>query len=702
MHIRISSALLLAAVAAAPLPAQTNLVGGRVIGTIDYFSDVGQNFSGDTYHFTAWTASGGNFSGGRVFGTYNDGGGCGSGGNIGFLELVRLDFNNKGNTRISCINGMSGYGGGSQKNYPDGWTDGNTWKSFDPISVNGVIYMNVVRQTQSNPWSASMSTIIMSPDNGAHWCNPATIARYGSCSSSHWSSGGDAPANAATGMMWGSVNDTANKMTRLTPIQYCQDESCTGMPDGGDQFMYFFSEDGNTHRYYLSCVAKPDLPALDVTKWYYYKGGSAPCQDSSSWSNSVEDLAVVGSGSVGRDQMGLIGGIAYLKDIGLYVASAHVRGDQLILSSAPHPWGPWKVRYVSPNGFGRQNAIMLSTYSAACAGCGDNPRRGAVGVDAQVTISAALPPHHPALSAYFRTISLQSENPLEISPVGQTKLQFSGGANPRALSRPGLLWAYDFGDNLAWGNSDPSAWQSTYNDEITGTNNCMVTMSGGGTNSLGSQNATANIRLSKDGVNLGGIYASHITSNKGDCAANSPLTGDPAFTLVMVVRPSSVTGNAQGIFEMGGPISAHTYLYAAINAIVHSGSHLDISDGGGRAVTGEPGWSAGKTYVLTITKAPGVISNSTVSVYLGSTKIPLAEQGSPDGAPDIGPGPVRLGCWSVRPGGCDPGDWFGAAWPSVWSYFALYNRVLSPEEIGRNYLALQAAMARPPRRLTIE
>src|SRR5437899_13071228 len=64
------------------LRAQAALTGGRATASVDYFADVSQKFSGDTYHFTAWTATGGNFSGGRVFGTLNDGSGCGDGGNI--------------------------------------------------------------------------------------------------------------------------------------------------------------------------------------------------------------------------------------------------------------------------------------------------------------------------------------------------------------------------------------------------------------------------------------------------------------------------------------------------------------------------------------------------------------------------------------------------------------------------------------------
>src|SRR4051794_27672921 len=117
---------------------------GRSIDQIDMYTDLGVTYAGgDTPHFTAWTGptTGGNWNGGHIYGTYNDGHGwCTGGGNLGMIEITRLDWTTKSNTSVNCVNGMSSFGGASQINVPSGWTDGNTWKSYNPVAYNGILY----------------------------------------------------------------------------------------------------------------------------------------------------------------------------------------------------------------------------------------------------------------------------------------------------------------------------------------------------------------------------------------------------------------------------------------------------------------------------------------------------------------------------------------------------------------------------------
>src|SRR5207245_2081289 len=96
-----------------------------------------------------------------------------------------------------------------------------------PFSKAGILYLPVERQISQGNSAIHDATFIMSPDSGAHWCNPYTWAnRAGGpgCDSSNWKADGDAPkcdasasntpcTNAAyldaahSSMMWKPLNN---------------------------------------------------------------------------------------------------------------------------------------------------------------------------------------------------------------------------------------------------------------------------------------------------------------------------------------------------------------------------------------------------------------------------------------------------------------------------------------------------------------
>ena len=92
-------------------------------------------------------------------------------------------------------------------------------------------------------------------------------------------------------------------------------------------------------------------------------------------------------------------------------------------------------------------------------------------------------------------------------------------------------------------------------------------------------------------------------------------------------------------------------------------------------------------------------------MYLGGAKLTGTFTGSQDGlvtnlAADNG---VRLGAWDFgTKAWCDPGDYHCQLWPATWSYFSVYDRPLTPQEVNRSWKTLRAAMARRPRSLAIQ
>jgi hypothetical protein len=288
------------------------------------------------------------------------------------------------------------------------------------------------------------------------------------------------------------------------------------------------------------------------------------------------------------------------------------------------------------------------------------------------------------------------------------------GLNNRVIGK-GLVAAYAFDEHL----DQPSSVWSTYGlyvRDLLGSSQCLV----GGANPAGpvgwgSQTPTAPLSLAADGIYLGG-YVSQLTGpNKANCLGSPlPLSGNPAFTAQMIVKFVTVSPSAgQLLFELMDPTlsgtgRAHKDIYLAINAGWQGGAHLDVADyvTGGYYVTSTPGWSPGNYYLVTLVKTPGPINTSTVKLYVGGTAIALSTSaGTPDGQPlNLSPNlKIRLGCWGFgTETNCDPGGGGATDARTTFSWFSLYDRALSADEVVHNHAALKAAMAQGPRNVIVQ
>jgi hypothetical protein len=149
----------------------------------------------------------------------------------------------------------------------------------------------------------------------------------------------------------------------------------------------------------------------------------------------------------------------------------------------------------------------------------------------------------------------------------------------------------------------------------------------------------------------------------------------------------------------------HRQFALAINSAWQGGKHIDFMDYGTRYVTTSPTWTPNLYYLVTLVKTPGPVSTSTVKIYLGATQQPGTNVGTSDGLPLnlSSQMMVRIGCWSFGvQAWCNPGSYQGGLLAATHSFFAVYTRALSDDEVEHNYAALKEAMARPPRSITLQ
>lgn len=325
--------------------------------------------SGDTYIFTAWGPTGNTvYNGlsipGISYGTFNDGASipctaiANNGGNISVIRLNRLDLNDPKQTIITQVNCMKSFGGAGNPTWdpaPRGqcnaaYNNNCTWKSSGITSVDGNLYLQVIRQEGGPYFYGHDSTLIMSKDGGASWINPARVGLTPDPL-------GDAPKGPGDqsyeiGVLWPEPIHQApyydgkdQPMYRLSFIQYCQDESidCPAADDN-KTYVYALAVSGNFSDYYLTRIKKTNLPRLLASDWeYYYCPGyssSTVCDGTlaSSWTKNIFEITSIQKTS----ELGGIGQAAYLKNSGhyIFITSGHGAWD-IIVSTANHPWGPW-------------------------------------------------------------------------------------------------------------------------------------------------------------------------------------------------------------------------------------------------------------------------------------------------------------------------------------------------------------------------
>jgi hypothetical protein len=703
----------------------------RAIDTLDYYLVVDPNMAGDTWHFTSWTPTGGggNFNGGHVYGSLNDGqcDNIGTSSNIALMELTVLDWSTKSNTHISCINRMTGYGGSAATNTPAGWADGNTWKSYNPFAVGGNLFWTVYRQSGSNV--GFQSTFIMSPDLGVHWCNTITYASLVAaghlgvpgCDSSNWSATGDAPADN-TKMAFGTYNVATNPMARPMHVQFCQAETCTGSPYDADNYIYFVTMDGLANLY-SSCVAKSAGSIMDPTQTYYHTTGNATCGNAASWTHTIGSATAIQSNSI--DHYDYPSSVMYIG--GQFLMTSYDgdgSGNALtMLLTSQYPWGPYKRFVLGTELTGAFMTGNLALANSSCSGCNTNPGKW------ELTMMASNYAHAASASVNFYKYPLIAGGPSAPNAdphgkniLGRVPVRISKDGVNKTLIGKGLRFLTTFDDFADYPTTAYAPYASMYARDLLGSTMCVVggQNAAGGAVQFGAQNATASLSYGTAGLHLGDQYMSQLHSNAGNCSFTLPSTmaGNSSFTVITVLAMDSVSKQQGMIWELQpiGSGAAHNGVSFGTNINVEGGSHVDVYDNNLTLRT-NPGLTAGQYNMITFVKVAGAMQ-TTSTVYFGdgaSTKkwcmsgcgSTFVPSGTDSSTLNLSSSAIlTLNCATFASATqCKNGGTNSASQGllgATFTFFAIYDRALSATEVAQNYRVIKAALAQAPRSITVQ
>lgn len=582
----------------------------RVPGLIQWLDWYGQNIQGgstiqgDFQYFTAWLPNASGLpvtSGLPVVGTLNDWQ-FGSSGNIGITQMDTFSWSSPTSAHMTLVNAMSSYGGSGGTNSPAGWighltsSDANSngsWKNRVPFSKGGILYVPVERQISGGTATVHDATFIMSPDSGAHWCNPYTLynpgggGTVGVCnSSSPWSATGDAPKcdalafntaclNAAyldgthSSMMWKQIDlDTTypsntNGSENWVWINFGTQDgaaypSGAGPESGCDPATYtcFMLMPGN------GAVGRvPNASILDISAWQYYTcpriTQNSPCSgsDDNNWTSTFASRTpVIGIFRTGTGQT-FSGGnaklinaqsVMYHKDFKMYV----LHGQQTDFVYGPTLQGPWKysIRYWP--------AEPITAWMAPGLG---------------YTTLSSSPPHVTISTVGTQYYNLNTGTPVaaqwDLVP-GKTYggdafqmntlypnyeqgsgFQFSAGGITGSFPRRGVIWSFDFADQV--GSTEWPYFADRANNSVTITP-CTTTygaspptcgMMGGGTSTTVSGSSPY---ISVGYINTASIGHFEVRPAESviNTAANvtpTAMQGNGSYSVVGVFNPYATT-----------------------------------------------------------------------------------------------------------------------------------------------------------------
>lgn len=325
---------------------------------------------GDTW-FNTWSDDG------NIYATSDDTSGfngtCNS--DIAVNELAGADP-----TRLTApfVNCMTSYGHvGDYTQNPDRCS----WKNGGIISVDGVLYLAVARQTgvctqAPNGEQPSMdASIVKSTDHGRTWSNGFGITN---------DPGGAAP----------SYNRQFRRVNAMFPghrfsapffINYGQDDNPASAADGGNQYVYAVSNDGFAYDgsyLYLGRVRRSKIGDLSAADWQFYTGpaggaGSDPANWSGNFNNAKPILAA--KNQISQPDIQYYPALhRYIMVNFYYPFSPHwpdggtASRSTFSFYEAPHPWGPWAQFLSKPTTLTvcyidcrPQNTVPLGFYDPA-------------------------------------------------------------------------------------------------------------------------------------------------------------------------------------------------------------------------------------------------------------------------------------------------------------------------------------------------
>ncbi len=715
------------------------VLGNGIVNYINWYVDISSAIQGDTYFWTAWApnATGLPVPGGLpIIGTANDASiGCGA--NLMVLQLSAINMSAKTGS-ISVVNCMSSYGTQGATNNPSGWfgkysssinsTDG-TWKSRVPFSKGGLIYLPVERQVSAGTNTIHDATMMVSPDNGLHWCNPYTLYNVGTsagtCNSSKWQSDGDAPKCVASGgTSAGACTDSgytdsthSSMMWKLLPLgsenwEFInwgnQDGSSfptgAGVADGCDPNTYtcFFLNGEGT----LARVVNASI--MDISAWQYSACASPHCDltNNANWTstfaNRVPVLYNTYSTSSFNGSTELINayGITYLKEFGSYVMT----GQALDAMWAPSLQGPWTKFFQKYGGLLNGDFFVLAPALGYTVVSSNPPHIQVVGAT-NCNPSTCTPAGAPQMMTFDlysgKTAKGETFQEEQLDAYGQTGSGFQFGIPNAAgtFPRKGLVWSWDMQEVTGCCGvpyfKDRSTYSAAlvpcvigYTSSITPTA-CGAVSSGAGTNinAFGAKTTNPGGSPAQWRV-FPQPYSQSIGYPTTSSSAPSSMLGNGSYTVINVVRYDGSSGAAAGMWSAGSgnPVGmnqnagAVTLDFGAIGSsryqFVSSFTFPNTTDFQFVATTVSAAVSGCPTAKVWVQESGAIVDK------LSGVTCSIANGGSPSSTPSIGAGPFVMGMSSTGV-------------PSVMTYATMmvYDRPLTYPEIQMVYRALRAKLA---------
>jgi hypothetical protein len=207
----------------------------------------------------------------------------------------------------------------------------------------------------------------LDPNGAAPKCAASGGVATGVCTDAAYTDG------THSSMMWQEptpYNGTSGIMQNVVFFNYCQDNSCTGMPDSADTYLYGFSSNGGRTSQYLFRVQKDPDHWFDPAqyKWYTQSGytytntgnGSAgnwtatQASATQMWGqtdpSNTGTVPLMNWGPIGYGQVAyLCSGVA----CSLVNTTPNAPLGGYALPNSQHPWGPWFASGGYAQGSGR-------------------------------------------------------------------------------------------------------------------------------------------------------------------------------------------------------------------------------------------------------------------------------------------------------------------------------------------------------------
>ncbi len=710
---------------------------------------VGHTPQGDFYYWSAWLPNASGLpvtTGLPIVGTFNDGHAGSCVGNIGVLQLDAWSFDAPNASHISVVNCMASYSEAENSatrlwqwnNYssdPNASVGNNSWKSRAPFSKGGLLYLPVERQIHAGGPSIHDATIIVSPDSGAHWCNPYTLYHIGTnpgtCNSSKWQANGDAPicgASAPSGACT-SVQYTDSTHSAMMWQQFAagvggenwafinpgnQDGTAypagmTGMFDPATNTCFMLMPGDGA----VGCA--PNASVLDISTWKYYScptyTQSTRCDpaDSANWSSTFANRTP----ALFLSYTGIpIGGwvmnpytLMFVKEFNSYF----MVGVNNSAAWAPTPIGPWTQMYLSmDSSFGANMLAPALGYTVIST----NPPHVQIGAVANTYAGGEGSPTFGlwdlVVGRQFNGEAIQQNRGWQF--ISGHGWQFSDGHMPGSFPRRGLVHTFDLSELGATVFGDWPSFRDVSNHAAVLTpcdGLASVGVPCGGVNNAHgtSFDLPAGIKVADTNENYSGHFKISPADTKlGQNVSLPGLEGNSSYSVVGVFRLDGFTAfDRPGGIWMYGTVSGSDNTSIGLDQV---NGHVLVNWNG----LGNPHYqfisnftfTPGQWYfmALTITAQTGCGANCTPTAHLwvggvstggllvdalaGVTYTNTPSHNAATKTPAVSAGPFLIGI----------NQNFTNGWQSSMTYgpLMIYSRALNYSEIQLTFRSMNAKM----------